>query len=157
MIQRQSQERSHWSFGLKLQQKFLQQFCQSNKNSFLASIRALLHADVTRIKKSRSCSSSFTLHSFDIFVGMRSNFQSLFSNLDILYPSMLTKPKGKQITASKLNKTFPSGRSIIKNLPQRTQSIAKIPFRFFCYLFKTSMDNSKLTFSKSGSSSPLRS
>ena len=83
--------------------------------------------------KIRSWSFSLTLHSFGIglFVYMRPNFQSLFSRLDIFYPSMLTKPKGKQITACNLNKIFPSGWSIIKNFPQRTQSIAKILSRLF--------------------------
>ena len=109
----------------------------------------------------------FTPQSFDIglFFDMRPNFQSLFSNLDIFYPSMLAKPKGIQITACNLNEIFPSGWGIMKNLPQKTQSIANIPSRFFCYLYKSGqhanynfqymLEELLNIFSKSGSSSPL--
>ena len=103
------------------------------------------HADATKTKKAEAAVLFFTLDSFDKFVDMKPDFQSLFSSLNIFYPSMLTKPKGKQIAAGNLNKTFHSGRSIIKNLPQRMQSIAKISSRFFCSLFITSMDNMQTT------------
>ena len=106
-------------------------FATATTNSSLAPIR--IRRMQMQQKQNQKLELFFHSSQFGIglFVYMRPNFQSLFSRLDIFYPSMLTKPKGKQITACNLNKVFPSGWSIIKNFPQRTQSIAKISSRLF--------------------------